>query len=253
MTDELMTTQEVQGLLRVDRTTIYAMLKDGRLPGFKVGGRWRFSRGEVESWLRERQQDGGLAELQLPVKPSPQVLSVASVQAIQSIFAEAMGVSSVVTQLDGEPITQISNECRLCQLLRSTEAGEAACRKSWSSLANQAGHRPQLLVCHAGLRYARGRIEVEDEFVAMVLAGEFLLEGEQAALRERLPRLAAESGVALAALEAEVDSVHVLDREAADRLTHLLDRAGKALSLVGRERLVLLRRLRQIAEVSTIQ
>ena len=33
----LLTAKEVQELLSVDRTTIYRMLKDGRLKGVKVG------------------------------------------------------------------------------------------------------------------------------------------------------------------------------------------------------------------------
>lgn len=46
--DDLLTTRQLQDLLRVDRITIYRMLNDGRLRGFKVGGQWRFSPREVE-------------------------------------------------------------------------------------------------------------------------------------------------------------------------------------------------------------
>jgi excisionase family DNA binding protein len=53
--DDLLTTRQLQDLLRVDRITIYRMLKDGRLRGFKVGGQWRLSRGEIEIWLQEQQ------------------------------------------------------------------------------------------------------------------------------------------------------------------------------------------------------
>ena len=102
MQDELMTSQELQDYLRVDRTTLYAMLKAGELPGFKVGGRWRFSRADVKEWLHEQQEpDSFLAQ---PV--SRDVLPIGVVQAIQDIFSEAMNVGSVVTRLDGSPLTK---------------------------------------------------------------------------------------------------------------------------------------------------
>ena len=51
MTD-LLTTSEVQQILSVDRTTIYRMVESGRLPAIRVGKQWRFSRPEIERWLR---------------------------------------------------------------------------------------------------------------------------------------------------------------------------------------------------------
>ncbi len=51
MTD-LLTTREVKELLKLDRTTIYRMLKQGRLSGVRVGQQWRFTRQAVEALLR---------------------------------------------------------------------------------------------------------------------------------------------------------------------------------------------------------
>ena len=48
MEKRLLTAKQVQELLHVDRTTIYRMLKDGRLTGIKVGQHWRFSEQEVD-------------------------------------------------------------------------------------------------------------------------------------------------------------------------------------------------------------
>ena len=53
--DSLLTARQLQDLLQVDRITIYRMLKDGRLEGFKVGGQWRFSRQTVQRWLNQQQ------------------------------------------------------------------------------------------------------------------------------------------------------------------------------------------------------
>jgi excisionase family DNA binding protein len=45
---DLLTTNQVQDLLHVDRTTIYRLVESGRLPAIRVGKQWRFSRPEIE-------------------------------------------------------------------------------------------------------------------------------------------------------------------------------------------------------------
>ena len=72
VTDEaVLTIQEVAALLRISERTIYAMAKEGRLPGaVKVGGRWRVLRVKLMAWLEDHSgpvqakgddQDGGAA------------------------------------------------------------------------------------------------------------------------------------------------------------------------------------------------
>ncbi len=51
MTD-LLTTKQVQTLLRVDRTTIYRMVEAGQLPAIRVGKQWRFAPADVDHWLQ---------------------------------------------------------------------------------------------------------------------------------------------------------------------------------------------------------
>ena len=46
---ELPTTKQLQDLLKIDRTTIYRMLGDGRLAGVKVGNQWRFPKEEIDA------------------------------------------------------------------------------------------------------------------------------------------------------------------------------------------------------------
>ena len=113
--DDLLTTRQLQELLQVDRITIYRMLNDGRLHGFKVGGQWRFSRREIEAWLQGQQssQDSGSAPQALlsDLGPSAETLPLSCVQAIQSVCAEALDVAAVTTGLDGVPLTSVSNSC----------------------------------------------------------------------------------------------------------------------------------------------
>ena len=51
----VMTIQEVSAYLRLGQSTIYKLVKDGELPGRKIGGQWRFSRRKLEEWLERRE------------------------------------------------------------------------------------------------------------------------------------------------------------------------------------------------------
>jgi excisionase family DNA binding protein len=246
--DELMTTRELQEFLRVDRTTIYSMLNEGRLPGFKVGGQWRFSRREITTWLQEQREEVEGTSVQ----PSPDTLPLAYIQPIQAIFAEAMGVGSLVTRLDGQPLTEISNSCAFCDLVRSTAEGSRRCTRSWRALAVQKERQPRLHRCHVGLLYARGPVEVENEFIAMVLAGQIAVEEDLEPIMSGVDELALACGLEPARLRDALDSVGSLTTERSEQLMGLLARMGEILSEIGRERMVLLRKLRHIAEVTAL-
>ena len=52
---QMLTAKEIQSLLDVDRSTVYRMAEDGRLPAIKVGRQWRFPAQKIEDWLGEQQ------------------------------------------------------------------------------------------------------------------------------------------------------------------------------------------------------
>ena len=53
-----MTAEEVAEYLRIDLTTTREMLREGKLPGRKVGRAWRVLRDELEAWLRQPEPVG---------------------------------------------------------------------------------------------------------------------------------------------------------------------------------------------------
>jgi len=52
--DEILTIPEVAELLKVAAKTVYALAQKRELPGFKVGGQWRFSRPAINEWIDAR-------------------------------------------------------------------------------------------------------------------------------------------------------------------------------------------------------
>jgi excisionase family DNA binding protein len=54
MNDEILTLKEVAQYLKLAEKTAYRLAAEGKLPGFKVGGSWRFKREEIEKWIAEQ-------------------------------------------------------------------------------------------------------------------------------------------------------------------------------------------------------
>lgn len=54
MNDEIWTLREVAEYLKLAEKTAYRLAAEGKLPGFKVGGSWRFKREEIEKWIAEQ-------------------------------------------------------------------------------------------------------------------------------------------------------------------------------------------------------
>lgn len=51
MVADIMTIDEIADYLRINRKTAYRLVADRKLPGFKVGGTWRFRRVDIEDWI----------------------------------------------------------------------------------------------------------------------------------------------------------------------------------------------------------
>lgn len=56
MNDEILTLKEVAQYLKLAEKTAYRLAAEGKLPGFKVGGSWRFKREDIDRWIEEQKQ-----------------------------------------------------------------------------------------------------------------------------------------------------------------------------------------------------
>jgi excisionase family DNA binding protein len=52
----LLTVREVAEYLRVHQATVYRLLKEQKLPAFRVGSDWRFNREVIERWTIQEQK-----------------------------------------------------------------------------------------------------------------------------------------------------------------------------------------------------
>lgn len=54
MSDEILTIEETSQFLKVGKTTLYRLAREGKIPAWKIGREWRFLRNELIKWAKER-------------------------------------------------------------------------------------------------------------------------------------------------------------------------------------------------------
>ncbi len=51
---EILTIKQVADYLKVTERTIYRLAAAKKIPAFKVGGTWRFSRADIDGWIKQQ-------------------------------------------------------------------------------------------------------------------------------------------------------------------------------------------------------
>ena len=96
------------------------------------------------------------------------------IQRLQDEFSRATGVASIITRVDGSPITHPSNFCRLCEkIIRKTEKGFANCCKSDAALGKLSSDGPIVQPCMSGGLWDAGAgISISGRHIANWLIGQ---------------------------------------------------------------------------------
>ena len=55
---EILTLKQVAEFLKVTERTIYRLAAAKQIPAFKVGGSWRFSRADIDRWIKQQSMEG---------------------------------------------------------------------------------------------------------------------------------------------------------------------------------------------------
>lgn len=243
---ELLTVRDVQDLLRVDRITVYRMLKDGRLTGVKIGTHWRFARPQIDALLTAPRTPA-----HPPLPAAGQVLPLHCVQLIQDVFAEVAEVSVVTTTPAGEPLTTVSRPGAFCTLLESSARGQAACRAIWRRIAAEGPEPDGFVTCPAGLHWTGAPIAVDGTVVGAVIVGQFYAippDPQQEAAR--LAGLARTYHLDPGALQATARQIPVLDARKRAQIPAWVQTVAATFAEMSRERAALVNRLRSIAAMT---
>jgi signal transduction histidine kinase/PAS domain-containing protein len=106
------------------------------------------------------------------------IFDLDEIQALQDAFARAAGVSSIISDTAGNPITRPSGITRFCsQIIQKTERGLANCIRSDAELGRVSDHLPNVRPCLCcGLMDAGMPIMLGDRAIANWLVGQALVE-----------------------------------------------------------------------------
>jgi excisionase family DNA binding protein len=59
MDSDIMTIREIAEYLKLTEKTAYRLTAEGKIPGFKVGGAWRFKRSDIDAWIETKKTERG--------------------------------------------------------------------------------------------------------------------------------------------------------------------------------------------------
>ena len=235
-----LTTRDLQDLIRVDKSTIYRMAEDGRLPAVKVGRQWRFPAEEVRNAL-------GLADVDRVAPATPSETDAPGLQALVDFAGDALGTMVLVTDMDGVPLTSVANPCGMFEALSSAPGVVARCVDGWKDYGDHPDLVPRWKPSLFGFLCARAFVRSGDRLVGMVIVGGIAPETWPPAEPERI---ALDLGLESEAVERHTDEVHRLDSAGQDRVLELLPRLAVAVSQMVEQRTHLVTTLADIAELA---
>ncbi len=116
------------------------------------------------------------------------------IQLLQDDFASAVGAQIVMTDKEGNLITKMSGQQRVCQLIMGTEEGKKECEICYNSALNlvRTQKEPLFVECWAGFASLWVPITVEGEVVGSITGcgGRFSEGKKEEDLREYYLKLA---------------------------------------------------------------
>ena len=51
----ILTVDEISDYLKIPRSTIYKLVREGKIPAQKIGRHWRFRKEAIDRWLENKQ------------------------------------------------------------------------------------------------------------------------------------------------------------------------------------------------------
>jgi excisionase family DNA binding protein len=235
--NELLTTHQLQELIHVDRSTIYRMAEDGRLPAVKVGRQWRFPAEAIAKRFGVAPTgatSGAPAAANVGGRASSghtlaELVDRDALRSVAELAGETLGTMAVVTDLAGVPLTEVANPCGLYASIATSPSALACCVAGWASLGNDPDLDPRLRPSELGFLCARTFVRLGDRLIGMVIVGG-VRPMPWPPSDARLQAIAGELGVPVSLLHSHVDEVFDLDATERQLIPTRLPRFGELIS-----------------------
>ena len=160
--------EQVRQMLGVDRSTVYRMAENGRLPAMKIGRQWRFPADQIGQLLHtERDNSAAL----VPPSRASVVMAVGATLPLIELAAEILGVMIVVADMGGEPLTEVINPCQWFAERSDDPELLGLCLADWKGLADDPDFEVRFHAGPLGVDCARAFLRVGPQLVGMLIAG----------------------------------------------------------------------------------
>jgi len=169
------------------------------------------------------------------------LIDLKDLQQIQDAFAAVNNVASMISDIDGKPITKASNFCGVCEIVRSTEKGDINCIKSDRILGEKAKAlmKPSYGKClSCGFVDASAPIIVGGRHIANWLIGQSNVMGVD---KNRIETYAKEIGADADEMLGAFEKMPEMSLAKFEEVLGLLWLMAKKLSALGHNNLVLAR------------
>jgi|GEM_PF-328937 len=96
---EILTIKQVADYLKVTERTIYRLAGAKKIPAFKVGGTWRFSRVDIDNWIKQQSLEG----LEEPLNKSGQTAGASDLGTVQGANRSRSGATARICNAAQRP------------------------------------------------------------------------------------------------------------------------------------------------------
>lgn len=248
----LLTTKEVQDLFKVDKSTIYRMAEDGRIPAVKVGRQWRFPSDKLAGLL-----GGTISPSDYPSEEPPagrefalgNALPRETAQAIANLAGDLLGVMAVVTDMEGRALTEVANPCGYFSKVFAGPEAAQACSDGWRRLGAEIDLEPRFISSHLGFLCARSFIRSGSKLVGMVIVGGVAPETWPPP-DDQITAIAASNSVSPALVRRHINDVYVVEPDRLRWIERNLSRVSDLISLLASSQAGLTERLNRIAALA---
>lgn len=247
----LLTTKQVQEIFRVDRSTIYRMAEDGRLPAVKVGRQWRFPADQVEALLGHDETPADSIPVQAGITLET-VLPADIAQAIANLASDLFGVMAVVTDMSGRALTTVANPCGFFTAVFDSVYSPDRCSEGWRRLGETIDLEPQFLPSHLGFLCARSFIRTGANLAGMVIVGGVAPEAWPPEDAE-IALVASETGTPEDTIRHHINEVYWIDSAHQDWIVRNLSQFSDLISHLADDHGRLVQKLDAIAALAGVE
>ncbi len=166
------------------------------------------------------------------------IIDIHSLQSIQDAFSNATGLASLTVDINGKPITQLSNGREFCtKYTRNSKIGLERCIKCDVEAGEKCAKTKKFVVytCHAGLMDFSCPIIVDGKHLGSMLGGQVIPAEPN---KEKFTKIAIELGINPEEYLKALDKVNVVSQKQINAAAELLYVVANTLSKTAHDKLI---------------